>query len=67
MDKKINFAPLGDLLEHKGKKWFWLREQGISPGIVDKLRNGGGHIDTRTIEKLCEFLNCQPGDIMKYE
>lgn len=25
-----------------------------------------GHIDTRTIESLCKYLNCQPGDIMEY-
>ena len=25
-----------------------------------------GHIDTRTIEALCQYLNCQPGDIMEY-
>ena len=27
----------------------------------------GGDIDTRTIAKLCELLNCQPGDILEYE
>lgn len=26
-----------------------------------KKINEGGHIDTRTIEALCEYLNCQPG------
>lgn len=26
----------------------------------------GGHIDTRSIAKLCSFLNCQPGDILEY-
>ena len=26
----------------------------------------GGHIDTRTIESLCCYLNCQPGDILEY-
>ena len=31
-----------------------------------KKINEGGHIDTRTIEALCEYLNCQPGDIMEY-
>jgi len=67
MENKISFAPLGDLLDQRGKKWFWLREHGISPGIVDKLRHGTGHIDTRTIQKLCDLLDCQPGDIMEYQ
>lgn len=26
----------------------------------------GKHIDTRTIDALCKFLNCQPGDILEY-
>lgn len=26
----------------------------------------GGDIDTRTISKMCELLNCQPGDILQY-
>lgn len=26
----------------------------------------GKHIDTRTIETLCKYLNCQPGDILEY-
>ena len=25
-----------------------------------------GHIDTRTIEALCKYLHCQPGDILEY-
>ena len=63
---KISYAPLGELLEQQGKKWFFLREHGISPGIVDKLRYSSGHIDTRTVLKLCDMLDCQPGDILEY-
>ncbi len=63
---KINFHKLGALLEKKGKKWQYLRECGISPGIVAKMKDGTGHTDTRTIQKVCEILDCQPGDIMEY-
>lgn len=63
---KISFSKLGDLLKENGKKWQYLRDSGISPGIVAKLKDGTGHTDTRTIQKLCELLNCQPGDIMEY-
>ena len=30
------------------------------------MRKGVGHVDTRTIENLCAYLHCQPGDIMEY-
>ena len=26
----------------------------------------GGHVDTRTLDALCKYLNCQPGDIIEY-
>lgn len=62
----ISFKKLGDLLEKKGKKWQYLRDNGISPGIVAKMKDGTGHTDTRTIQKVCELLSCQPGQIMEY-
>lgn len=62
----ISFEKLGILLEQQGKKWQFLRDNRISPGIVDKLKHGTGHIDTRTIQDICELLNCQPEDIMEY-
>lgn len=63
---KISFDKLGILLEKRGKKWQYLRDCGISPGIVAKMKNGSGHTDTRTIQKVCEIMKCQPKDIMEY-
>lgn len=65
-DINISFKKLGDLLGKRGKKWQYLRDNGISPGIVAKMKDGTGHTDTRTIQKVCEILNCQPGQIMEY-
>lgn len=62
----ISFKKLGELLEKKGKKWQYLRDNGISPGIVAKMKDGSGHTDTRTIQKVCALLNCQPGQIMEF-
>lgn len=62
----ISFRKLETLLNSKGKKWQYLRDAKISPGIVAKLKDGSGHIDTRTIQKICELLDCQPGQIMEY-
>lgn len=63
---KISFRKLEEVLNKKGKKWQYLRDSGISPGIVAKMKEGSGHTDTRTIQKVCEILNCQPGQIMEY-
>ena len=62
----ICYDKLETLLNQKGKKWQFLRDSGISPGIVAKMKDKSGHIDTRTIQKICMLLNCQPGDIMEY-
>lgn len=62
----ISFKKLEKLLTDQGRKWQFLRDCGISPGIVAKMKDGTGHTDTRTIQKVCMILNCQPGDIMEY-
>ena len=33
---------------------------------LESKRTGKHHVDTRTIENLCAYLHCQPGDIMEY-
>jgi putative transcriptional regulator len=38
----------------------------IGTATLDKIRKGDGHIDTRSVESLCKYFNCQPGDIMEY-
>lgn len=38
----------------------------IGTATIDKLRIGIGNIDTRSINSICKYLNCQPGDIMEY-
>ncbi len=38
----------------------------IGTATLDKIRKGEGHIDTRSIENLCKYPDCQPEDIMAY-
>jgi DNA-binding Xre family transcriptional regulator len=38
----------------------------IGTATLDKIRKGEGHIDTRSIESLCRYLDCQPGDLLEY-
>ncbi len=37
----------------------------IPPNTMQRLKNDQG-VNTETINKICEALNCQPGDIMAY-
>lgn len=38
----------------------------IITGSAYIAMNNNGHITTRTINKLCEAFQCQPGDLMEY-
>jgi putative transcriptional regulator len=60
----IRYYKLFDLLNRKGMKKSDLREI-LSPGTVAKLSKGE-YISGEVVEKLCRFLNCQPGDIMEF-
>lgn len=60
----IKYYKLLDLLNRRGIKKTDLRAI-LSTKTIAKLSTGG-NITTDVIEKICEFLNCQPGDIMEY-
>lgn len=61
----ISYEKLFNLMEVRGVKKFDLRKSGISPTVVNRLVKNGD-VNTSTIIRLCELLNCQPGDIMEY-
>lgn len=63
----ISFQKLLRLLDEKKISIYHLkRDKVIGTATIDKLRKGEGHIDTRSIESVCAYLHCQPGDIMEY-
>lgn len=63
----IKYDKLLRMLEQKGISIYKLKsEKVIGTATLDKIRKGEGHIDTRSIESLCRYLNCQPGDMMEY-
>ena len=63
----IVYDKLFKLLEEKGLRKYDLRkDKVVGVASVEKMRKNEGYIDTRTIEHLCEYLDCQPGDIMEY-
>lgn len=62
----LNYTKLWILLESKGmKKTDLTKNKIISPATLAKLGKNET-ITSDTIEKLCEFLECQPSDIMEY-
>ncbi len=62
----IKFDKLFARLEAEGKSsTYWLRQNGFHPSVVNKLKKGGT-VNTDTIDRLCDVLDCQPDDIMEF-
>ena len=59
----IRYYKLFDLLNRRNMKKSDLRAV-LSPKTVAKLSKGE-YISGEAIEKICKFLECQPGDIME--
>ena len=62
----IVYDKLIQLLKANKITSYTLKKNKIIGQATYKKIMGGGDIDTRTISKMCELLNCQPGDILQY-
>ena len=54
------------LLEQHGRTFYWLaKETGISHTTLWRLKKGKAlGINFDTLEKMCQALECQPGDVL---
>ena len=63
----IVYTKLFDLLKEKGYTTYKIRQEKlIGQGTLTAIKNGTGGLDAKTIARLCEVLECQPGDLMEY-
>ncbi|MCF2617641.1 helix-turn-helix transcriptional regulator [Oscillibacter valericigenes] len=63
----IVYRKLFDVLKANGYTTYKIRkEKLIGQGTLTAIKNGTGGLDAKTIARLCEVLNCQPGDLMEY-
>ncbi len=55
-----------DILEQQGRTFYWLaKETGISHTTLWRLKKAKAlGINFATLEKLCQALECQPGDVL---
>lgn len=60
---------LDALLEERGRSFYWLSKQtGVSHTTLWRLKKGKAlGINFATLEKICEVLECTPGDVLKIE
>lgn len=58
---------VNELLKEHGRTFYWLaKETGISHTTLWRLKKGKAlGINFDTLEKLCQRLDCQPGDVLR--
>lgn len=62
----LRYYKLFDLLNRRGLKKTDLYDiADLTSPVLAKLSKGAP-INSKTIDKICKGLNCQPGDIMEY-
>ena len=62
----ITYNKLLRIFDERGITSYTMRKENIIGQATWKKIREGGHIDTRTIDALCTYLHCQPGDILEY-
>jgi putative transcriptional regulator len=57
---------IDELLEERGRSFYWLaKETGISYTTLWRLKKGKAlGINFATLEKICQVLGCQPGEVL---
>ena len=62
----ITFEPLWETMKLKGiSQYKLIKEYKISTGQLDRLRKNG-NVSTYTLNQLCNILECDLSDIVKY-
>ena len=65
--KMIKFDRLWDTLKKKGITTYRLREECIIDSKTVRRLRANENVETKTINKLCEVLNCQVCDVLEYQ
>jgi DNA-binding Xre family transcriptional regulator len=63
----LTYKPLFHILLDRGMKGTDLTKEGIISAPTLAKLNKGEPVDGKIILRLCEYLKCQPGDVMSYE
>lgn len=61
----IVYYKLANILKERNMNWKDLCKCGVSVNIPTKFSQNKP-VNTETIDKICEFLKVQPGDIMEW-
>lgn len=62
----ISYQPFYDTLFRKGlTEYYLIYKQGLSANTLHRMKHGKP-ISTKTLDTLCEILDCRVEDVLKY-
>lgn len=62
----ISYEKMLKLFEERKISSYTMKKDNVIGQASWKKIHEGGHIDTRTLDALCAYLDCQPGDLLEY-
>ena len=65
----ISYERLFKKLQDAGISSYKLRKMKdpiVAQATLTRLKRSEGGIDNNTLNRLCKYFNCQPGDLMEY-
>lgn len=61
----ISFEPMRKFMKKNKISYYYLANQGIEAPTLQRIRHDRP-ITTETLGKLCQIMNCQPGQLIAY-
>ncbi len=61
----ISFEPMRKFMKKNKISYYYLANQGIEAPTLQRIRHDRP-ITTETLGKLCQIMNCQPGQLIEY-
>ena len=62
----ISYHKLLAIFQERGITSYTFRQNKVISQATWKNLKTGGNIDIKTLNNLCKYLNCQPGDLLEY-
>ena len=61
----IDYSPLWKTMKEKEISQYYLIQHGIASKTIYNIKRNC-HISTTTLEKMCDLLDCEPNDIIRF-
>lgn len=61
----VDYSPMWELMKQKEISQYYLIQHGIAGKTIYNMRRNC-HISTATLEKLCNLLDCEANDILRF-